>query len=111
LRRGFISHKFRRLLAVVNVCRGYEHVLRMKEIVISILLFVSAFALFPYVGMILSSTCDHSPSVAATGRWLRRKHAVQLTEIQSRYLFQGEYKLLMIDDIILSNNTQNLRLS
>ena len=75
----------------------------MKEIVISILLFVSAFALIPYVGMILSSTCDHSPTVAATGRWLHRKHAAQLTEIQSRYLFQGEYKLLMIDDIILSN--------
>ncbi|CAI8035521.1 Carbohydrate sulfotransferase 14 [Geodia barretti] len=78
----------------------------MKEIVISILLFVSAFALFPYVGMILSSTCDHSPTVAATGRWLHRKHAAQLTEIQSRYLFQAPASELngTVTDIIEDQN-------
>ena len=47
----------------------HESKLIMKEAIISVLLFVSTFVLFPYIGMILSFTCNNSLTGKKTVRW------------------------------------------
>lgn len=63
-------------------CRRFRRQVwtEMKDTVVSVILIVSVFVLFPYVGMLLRVTCDHDPTVTTSVRWLHRKHAIQLRE-------------------------------